>query len=124
DEPAKVDPPSQGKPRRARREQMSRVELVELRVPHRVEGELCDDAYTHSLLDVRLDHVGIERSEDDVGLEPLGAECGIDLRASGKTEVIGHDRITGKRLERKRLDLCQRVTPGNEHAAIPRIAGK
>ena len=73
---AKEDASTQRKPRRRRREQVRGVELLEGAVACRVVGHLRDDPDPHSQLDVRLDHVGIERGKHDFRREPLRFERG------------------------------------------------
>src|SRR5262245_32824943 len=59
-EAARVDTTAQREPRRARPEQMRRIDLLELLVARRVVRHLCDDAYAETQLDVGLDHVRVQ----------------------------------------------------------------
>src|SRR5438093_6974257 len=85
-------------------EQMGRIELLEYaRVTYRIPRHFRDDADTEPHLDIRLDHVGIERRQHDVRHEARGIECRIDLRPAGEREVVGDDRMARERGKRERL---------------------
>ena len=115
---------TQAQPCRRRREQVGCVEHLERGVARRIVGHLSDDADAHAEFDVGLDHVGVERGEDDIGLEFARREGRVDGRASGEAEVVGHDRILRQRLDGERLRLGQRMAPGHQHDAVPFVAGQ
>ncbi len=92
---------SQTHPRRARFEQMMRIQRHELAVAFRVIRHRHDDADTHAKLDIRLDDVGTDGGQYDIGNRARASERLIDMQTSREILIVDDDRILRDLLQRK-----------------------
>jgi len=76
-------------------EQMAGGKRAQCGVTLRGDGHFGDQPHTQPQFDIGLEHVGIERFEHDLWLQVGMGEGGIDLAASGKGGLVGHQRIGG-----------------------------
>jgi hypothetical protein len=84
-------------PRRLRREEVAAVEGPQPLVLSLAEGARRDDPDAEAQGHVRLDDVGVERGERDLGLEPARGESLVDRRAPAKVAVVGDERMARDR---------------------------
>ena len=59
-----------------------------------LDRHLRDDPHPHAELDVSLDHVGIDRGEADVGVQPGPFERRVDIRTACELRGVSDDRIS------------------------------
>ena len=97
-------------PRRAAGEQPFAVECSQVVAIVTIVGHACDDADAEPHSHVSLDHVGVTRRENNVGLQSLFGECAFQRRLTAEAEHIGHQRILREILESDlAVDLGERM---------------
>ena len=60
---------------------------------NRIEGDRCDQAHPEAQTHIGFDHIGIQRTDGNLGLESCIGENEIDRIAACKGCVIGQQRV-------------------------------
>ena len=103
---------------------MACFDFLELSITHGVIGHLRHDTHAEAERDIGLDDVGIEGREHDIRRKSLGGEGRVDLRTPRETEVVGDNRVLGKRFQSQGIRFVEWMALRHEDATVPRIAGQ
>ena len=80
------------------------------------------DAHAQAHFHVRLDDVGVDGFEHDVGLDLAQLERVVDLGPAGKVVVVRDDRVTLQVVQRQVLARQKRVVRRRHHHMLPLVA--
>src|ERR1035437_768400 len=112
----------QGNPRHIGAKQVPDRNRTQALVALGVKRHARNDANAHPQLDVSLDHVGIDRLQQNVRLQIAQRKRLIDLGPPGKGGVISNQREDGNFLQRDRFRLQQGMIRRHHDHVLPLIA--
>lgn len=99
-------------------EQRARGHRDQTAVVRRVVAEPAHDAHAEAEPDIGLDHVGVDRGQYHVGLQPRVGEGPVDAAAAGEFLDVGDERMPDQRLQRQRPSR-QRMLRGHDRDVFP-----